>query len=250
MKTAILKTNLWDDDEFYELNIDTKLLYLLLMSAPERGVSDIYSVSDRILSARSGLADKQLSLCKKQLEERGLVMFSGKFVKLAGSAYVLPKKGRFTEQALEREYDEVPDDVLASFAALPVVNGNSSLIVELYDDTIHKDKDVDKDNNVDVDKSEYGNADINYLFDFWEQSVGYKLDGNRQRNRNACNNLIKKHGKDGVQRLISGVARANADRYAPRISDFIQLQSKYNDLIAWGKREIAGGGKAPKVVRV
>jgi len=148
MKTAILKTNLWDDDEFYELNIDTKLLYLLLMSAPERGVSDIYAVSDRILSVRSGLNENQLKVCKKQLEEKELVLFSGKYIFLKGSAYVMPKKGRFTDDALAREYEELPKEIKEIF--------NSSLIVEHYSDTIYKDNnnniDNNKDNNVGLTK--------------------------------------------------------------------------------------------------
>lgn len=143
MKTAILKTNLWDDDTFYELNIDTKLLYLLLMSAPERGVSDVYAVSDRILSARSGLNENQLRLCKSQLEEKQLVMFKQKYIWLRGPAYVLPKKGRFTDEALMREAEDLPVEIRQSF--------NSSLIVEYYNDTIYKDKDNNNNNNKDKD---------------------------------------------------------------------------------------------------
>ena len=236
MKTAILKTNLWDDDEFYELNMDTKLLYLLLMSAPERGVSDIYAVSDRILSARSGLNDKQLAVCKNQLQGKGLVLFSGKFIKLSGSAYVMPKKGRFTEQALEREASEVPGSVIEAFDSLTSVNSNSSLIVEHYDNTIHKDidnnKDVDKDNNKDKSKPE-----INDMFTFWEETIGYPVTSNRQRNRNACSNLLKKYHVAGLKQLINATAASQSDKYAPRVSDFISLQSKINELLAWAKRK-------------
>jgi len=147
MKTAILKTNLWDDDTFYELNIDTKLLYLLLSSSPERGVSDVYAVSDRILSARSGLTETQLRICKVQLEEKGLVSFSGKYIHLKGSSYVLPKKGRFTDDALIREYEELPEEIIEKF--------NSSLIVEHYNNTIHNNKDNNNNNNIDKDNSGY-----------------------------------------------------------------------------------------------
>lgn len=147
MKTAILKTNLWDDDTFYELNIDTKLLYLLLSSSPERGVSDIYMVSDRILSARSGLSIDQLRICKKQLIEKGLAEFSGKYIHLKGCSYVLPKKGRFTEEALTREYEELPKEIVDIF--------NSSLIVEHYNSTLYKDNNNNIDNNKNNNNSGY-----------------------------------------------------------------------------------------------
>jgi len=108
MKTAILKTNIWDDDDFYDLNIDTKLLYLLLLSSPERGMSDVYKVSDRILSARSGLNSKQIDICKKQLTEAGLVMFFNNYVKLTDISYVQPTTGRFTAAALESKIKTRP----------------------------------------------------------------------------------------------------------------------------------------------
>lgn len=91
----------------------------------------------------------------------------------------------------------------------------------------------------------YGSTDINEMFEYWHKTVGYKLESNRQRNRNACNNLIKKHTVDGLQRLVQGVALANQDRYAPSIADFIGLQAKTNELIAWGKR--SSSTNKPKV---
>ena len=143
MKTAILKTSLWDDDIFYELNIDTKLLYLLLASAPERGVSDVYKVSERILSVRSGLNSTQIKVCKEQLEKAGLAEFIDNYIWLKGEAYVQPKRGRFTDEALLREAQELPQEIREKF--------NSSLIVEYYNDTLYKDNnnniDINKDNN-------------------------------------------------------------------------------------------------------
>ena len=83
--------------------------------------------------------------------------------------------------------------------------------------------------------SRRGKPEINEMFDFWEQHVGYPITSKLKPNRNACNNLIKKHKVEGVQRLILGVVQAHDDRYAPRISDFVDLQSKLNQLMVWGK---------------
>jgi DNA-binding Lrp family transcriptional regulator len=83
----------------------------------------------------------------------------------------------------------------------------------------------------------YGNADINEMFEYWEQTIGYKIDGNKQRNRNACNNLIKKYKLTGLKQLVNAVSVANTDNYAPRISDFQELQSKLNQLLLWAKKK-------------
>jgi len=85
---------------------------------------------------------------------------------------------------------------------------------------------------------QYGNGDINELFEYWSDKLGYTIEGNIKRNRIACSNLMRKHGIEGVKRLIDGVELAQLDKYAPRISNFIQLQAKQTDLIVWGKSRV------------
>ena len=95
--------------------------------------------------------------------------------------------------------------------------------------------------NVDRESVVYGKKEINDLFLKWTEIVGYEVKGQVAKNRQACNNLFKKYGSDGVEQLLRGVAKSQTDKYAPRVSDFISLQAKYNDLIAWGKRSMNGG---------
>lgn len=80
-------------------------------------------------------------------------------------------------------------------------------------------------------------TDINDMFDEWERSVGYRIDGQKKKNRFACSNLLKKYGRNGLTQMIRGVALAQQDKYAPGVSDFCSLQAKQNDLIAWGKKQ-------------
>lgn len=86
-------------------------------------------------------------------------------------------------------------------------------------------------------KTKTPSVDIDEMFQYWEQTIGYRIDGRIKHNRYACSNLLKKHTKDGLMRLIDGVLLAKADRYAPNIADFTQLQSKFNELISWGQRQ-------------
>lgn len=78
--------------------------------------------------------------------------------------------------------------------------------------------------------------DVNDLFDYWEDRVGYRIQSKVIANRRAASNLAKKFGVDEAKRLVDGVALSHADKFAPRIADFSQLQQKLSDLIAWGKR--------------
>lgn len=90
----------------------------------------------------------------------------------------------------------------------------------------------------------FGSTAINEMFDCWKEICGYDITSNRQKNRNACSNLLKKHGADKLTQLIRGVALSQDDQYAPRISDFAGLQSKLNDLLVWGRRKGAKRGQA------
>lgn len=83
----------------------------------------------------------------------------------------------------------------------------------------------------------YGKSEINEVFAFWKETVGYEISAKSQANRYACSNLIKKHGVHGLKQLIRGVALTQSDKFAPRISDFSQLQAKLNELLAWGRRQ-------------
>jgi hypothetical protein len=88
-----------------------------------------------------------------------------------------------------------------------------------------------------VPKGTMAKAEINEMFDYWLEITGLPITARIKQNRFACNNLIKKHGVDGVKRLVGGVAQAQGDQYAPRISDFSQLQGKLGDLLLWGKKQ-------------
>ncbi len=81
----------------------------------------------------------------------------------------------------------------------------------------------------------FGKTEINNLFEYWKQKTGVGIASNVQRNRNACNNLYRKYGDEKLRQLVDGVALAQSTAYAPRISDFCELQSKLTQLLTWGK---------------
>lgn len=95
--------------------------------------------------------------------------------------------------------------------------------------------------NTNVLATAYGKPEINELITYWKDTTGIELSSKTKANRNAANNLLKKHGMDKLKALIRGVNAANSDKYAPRISDFVELQSKTNELITWGKKNVNKG---------
>ena len=84
-------------------------------------------------------------------------------------------------------------------------------------------------------KPTYGNSDINGMFDFWQETVGTPIISREKSNRRACYNLLRnKHiGEEKLRHAIEFVGEIKEDRFAPRISDFVDLQSKFNELCAY-----------------
>lgn len=121
----------------------------------------------------------------------------------------------------------------------------------------HNNKDNNKDNistNVDsgvpqneaVEKSEYGNHEVNALLELWEHETGLTANV-AKANRLAAYNLLRRKGFDGAKKIVEMVGRAmrSGDRYAPRIASFRDLQGQYEKLSkleAWQARQNEDAG--------
>lgn len=113
-------------------------------------------------------------------------------------------------------------------------SGNNKVTTkQQQSNTLNKNKDIRVKNITTL----YGNPDINEMFEYWATNTGIPIESRVKQNRNACSNLLKKYGVDSLKRLVDGVVQAQADKYAPRISDYSSLQSKLNDLLLWGKKQ-------------
>lgn len=94
--------------------------------------------------------------------------------------------------------------------------------------------------NVVEAKASYGKPEINEMFEYWEQTVGYPISSQKQKNRNACNSLINRHKTEGVKRFIDWsnlTLQADYVDKDTRVTDFITMQRNLNNLYAWVKRK-------------
>lgn len=105
-----------------------------------------------------------------------------------------------------------------------------------------------KKDGIDIVKTKtYGSPELNIMFAYWQQATGLAITARLTQNRRAACNLLKRYGAAGLERLIDGVAAAQDDKYAPRIADFTQLQSKVDELILWGKKKSTNQKRTIKV---
>lgn len=116
MKTRVISTEIWDEDAVFSLNIDTKLLYLILLTNPYIGQSRFYKINDRQLSTFSGLNVEQIQKCKRDLEESGMAYFKSGFVCVTGYGFVeCFYRGDKNEVAKAKEIANIPEDVINFF---------------------------------------------------------------------------------------------------------------------------------------
>lgn len=84
---------------------------------------------------------------------------------------------------------------------------------------------------------QFGNIEINELFDEWEKHCGFKIDTKVKQNRYACQRLLRSRGFERVKNVIPYVAESQADQYAPGINNFMDLAEKWNNLAVWYKKK-------------
>lgn len=242
MRTTLINTTFWKEDSVDELHLDSKLLYLYMLTNPDKGLANIYHYKPKVFSAYSGLGVDQLEVAAKQLVALGYIdIFNGYFVLLKG--HEMAKKGRFTDKTIEKEKELIPEDVLDHFNLLeePNFNLNSSGVAPE-----HKDNNKDKDNTKSI--TNHKTKDIDDMFDSWERIVGYKISSKLPTNRTAIASLLKNRTRDSIERMLQGVVMSQSDQYAPRISNFIDLNKKWDELIVWGKRTSTNQSK--RVIKI
>ncbi len=111
MKTAILKTEFWQDDSVFELNSDTRLVYLCLLTNPQRDVCPAFKCSDRMLSAYTGYSVDLIRICRQQLVDSGKINYIDDYYIFTKQDFVQPSRGRDSNKILERYLKELPPKV-------------------------------------------------------------------------------------------------------------------------------------------
>ena len=96
--------------------------------------------------------------------------------------------------------------------------------------------DTSENRNGVVQKSSYGNEQINEAFVWWREAFGYELKSSQQ-NRRAVYNMLraKDKGELWVKQMLALLVEAKRDKYSGiHIANYADLQRDYEKLLAWG----------------
>lgn len=235
MKTALIKTDFWKDDDIFCLTPDVRMFYLCLLTNPERNTTRAFKCSDRLLSAYTGYNDDTIKLCRKSLIEAGFIQYIDGFYILREENNVEPKRGKLTQSIQEKFMDSLPENVLKVLLneTPPTPAKSSSVALEESLEYVYVNVDVDKD----VDKDVNNNKDVNKellkefreLNEYWAGKSGRKLSDNKT-SRDAYRKLRKEHSVDDIRLAINGASYFHGMKYKPQVMSFAALYQKWDNL--------------------
>ena len=157
MKTAIIKTDFWEEDRIFNLLPDARYFYLCLLTNPKRGTLPAFKCSDRLMSAYTGYNQDTLKLCRSHLTKAKLITIMGEYYIINDDDYVKPTKGKLTQQLQDKELQSLPLDVreflLSRSGAVHEYNNNDNNNNKNITITKSKDK-TKKYNKTDVELTE------------------------------------------------------------------------------------------------
>lgn len=115
MKTSIIYSQeLWSDDEYFKLSLDAKLLYLFLISSPDRGYLNVFKWGKRFASAYTGLSESQVAVAVEALVDKNFVEVYENYICVKKS-HVAKVGGPYGPANTERQLMALPEDVRLRF---------------------------------------------------------------------------------------------------------------------------------------
>ena len=192
MRTAIISTEFWESDEIASLNSDTRSIYMCLLTNPKRNTTNVFKLSNRLISFYSGFNTDVVKTCLKQLsDDNYIIMVDGYFI-LTGQEYVKAKRGRLTSDIEDSFLASLPEKVKET-----LINNNISSREALEHSLVYKhnnkDKDNNKDNNINKDNKELDI--IKERFDLIRTKHKRILKGKARGLETEWSNFIKKNPK-------------------------------------------------------
>lgn len=238
MRTAMFKTDFWLEDGIYELNTDTKAIYLCLLTNPQRDLTPAFKLNDRMLSAYSGFGIEALQLCRKQLVEAGFIYYVEGYYILTKQSYVEPLTGRDSKKIFEREFNKLPLPVREFIEEQGILTSGNSTSTPTGTSTGVIDIDKHITINKDIVKKE---DEVSKLYHETVKELKIPV-----RNYNNLRGYIKRLenelGKDGALAYLDFVKTnyrsLNDDGFKPRLNESMDIYAKRVSIQSWIERSI------------
>ena len=116
MKTAIIDTSFWDDDDFMDLTIEEKTVFFFLISNPIRTMCPLTKLNIRTCAFRTDLTTKEVEKSLQILHEKNLIEFFDGFYFI--NNFVIPQKNRYAKKINITTLEKIPVETREKFSKL------------------------------------------------------------------------------------------------------------------------------------
>lgn len=187
MKTRIVKPKLWTDPYFVEFKPTTKLLFLYLVTNDQLGLSPYLQITDRQMMFDTGLNSAQLEESKKEIQESGLILFTGNWMLHNHDLAYVDYEGR--DRVIESkqiEIEAIPEPIKDVLNGLitgykPVLNHKSKTINH-KSETINPKSEIDE-NFLKEMVEKFSSVDV--MYEYEKASDYIASSGKRYKNEQA-----------------------------------------------------------------
>lgn len=229
MKTAIIKTDFWKDEDIYQLSLDERMLYLCILTNPDRDTTPAVKCSDRMMSAYTGFNIQQIQVAKQRLIERNKIVFVEGYYLIRNQDFVDTKRGKLSSGKYREDFDALPEKVQKiilenkDFCSRAALEPLKSIEIE-----IEKEIEIEIDTEKEKAKEKLA-KDISEVIKAMEAvDAKNRLYYGNKTQRGACTFLLETYGKSAILSVIEGIPRARLSvPYFPSITTPCELRDKW-----------------------
>lgn len=114
MNTSIIKKDFWKSDEYIELHLDTKIMYLYLLSCPDKGYLNVFKFNKHLATLCTGVSRNSVDAGIEQLEKIGFIETYEDYIGLL-KGHATGVGGQYGGVNKERELASLPVNVRDHF---------------------------------------------------------------------------------------------------------------------------------------
>lgn len=226
MKTAIIKTDFWKDDDIYELSIDERMLYLCILTNPERNTTPAFKCSDRIMSAFTGFNTQQMQVARQRLIDREKIIFIEGYYLIRNQDFVDTKRGKLSSDKYLEDLKTLPKGI--QDIILKNKDFRSRAALEPLE-SIEIEKEIDTEIVVEKEKDTEKSKQISEVIKALEKvDAKNKLYYGNKTQRKACEFIIQEYGFQEVLDMIAVIPSARLKiPYFPSVTTPCELRDKW-----------------------
>ena len=232
MKNRMINTKFWNDSFVINLNPLDRYLFLYLLTNEHTNIAGIYELPLIRMAQETGIDKEMLPKMLKRLAEK--VRHTSGWVVVKNF-----QKHQKTNDSIGKGIDKIMGEIpakISHFYTEWVQSGNRVGTECDISESESESELESKYKDILADKS--AGKEINEVLDLFKiVNPNFEALYKNRTQRKALGELLKKWGRDKIERSIKAASGTNGKPYAPTITTPLQLRDKLGQLIAFWEKD-------------